>query len=214
MQKTYVSPNKRNRKTKNTFGYEGEDTGYTRALEDARESFCIGTYFPIIDLLIAEVRTRKFVYCILQQNFNFLLNLSTWAISDVENAASKSLKVYASDLDSDFYSKVVPFAFHLGSQTNTAQAQLSYLKKNCLIETFPNVAIILCIYLTLPVANTEGERFFSALKRVKNYLRSSLTQNHVCDLCIMANEKSFTKSIGFEDIIDKFAAAKCRKHQL
>ena len=36
MQKTYVSPNKRNRKTKKPFDYEGEDTGYTRALEDAR----------------------------------------------------------------------------------------------------------------------------------------------------------------------------------
>ena len=93
MQKTYVSPNKHNQKTKKTFDYEGEDTGYTRALEDARQSFCIGTYFPIIDLLIAEVR-RKFVYCIWQQNFNFLLNLNTTTISDIENAASKLLKVY------------------------------------------------------------------------------------------------------------------------
>ena len=75
-QKTYVSPNKRNRKTK-TFDYEGEDTGYTRALENARQSFRIGTYFPIIDLLIADVRRRKFVYCIWQQNFHFLLNLNT-----------------------------------------------------------------------------------------------------------------------------------------
>ena len=220
MQKNYVSPNKRNRKTKKTFDYEGEDTPYTRALEDARQSFRIETYFPIIDTIIAEAKRRKFVYCILQQNFTFLLNLNTWAISDMENAVSKSLKVYASNLDSDFSSKVVQFAFHLrsspdlGSKTSTAQAQLSYLKKNCLIETFPNVAIILCIYLTLPVANTEGERFFSALKRVKNYLRSSLTQDHVCNFCIMAIEKSFTKSISFEDIIDKFAAAKCRKHQL
>ena len=59
-----------------------------RALEDARESFRIGTYLPIIDTLIAEVRRRKSVYCILQQNFNFLLNLITWAISDIENAVS------------------------------------------------------------------------------------------------------------------------------
>ena len=212
IQKTYASQNKRNRKTK-TFDYEGEDAGCTRALEDARESFCIGTYLPIIDSLIAEVRRQKSVYCILQQNFNFLLNLNTWAISDIENAAScKLLKVYANDLDSDFPSEVVHFTFllhsspDLGLKTNTAQAQLSYLKKNCLIETFPNVAIILRIYLTLLVANTEGERSFSALKRVKNYLRSSLTQDHVC---IIAIEKSFTKSMSFEDIIDKFAAAKC-----
>ena len=180
----------------------------------------IGTYLPIVDTLIAEVRRRKSVYCTLQQNFNFLLNLNTWAISDIKNAASKLLKVYASNLDSDFFSEVVHFAFHfrsspdLGSKTNTAQAQLSYLKKNCLIETFPNVAVILRIYLALPVANTEGERSFSALKRVKNYLRSSQMQNHVCDFCIVAIEKSFTKSMSFEDIIDKFAAAKCRKHQL
>ena len=118
-------------------------------MEDARESFHIETYLPIIDSLIAEIRRRKSVYCILQQNFNFLLNLNTWAISDIENAASKLLKVFASDLDSDFSSEVVHFAFclrsspDLGSKTNTAQAQLSYLKKNCLIETFRNVAIIL-----------------------------------------------------------------------
>ena len=112
IQKTYVSPNKRNRKTKKTFDYEGEDTGCTTALEDARESFRIGTYLPIIDTLITEVRTRKSVYCILQQNFKFLLNLNTWAISDIENAVSKLLKVYASNLDSDFPSEVVHFAFH------------------------------------------------------------------------------------------------------
>ena len=40
IQKIYVSPNKRNRKTKKTFDYKGEDTGCTRALEDACESFC------------------------------------------------------------------------------------------------------------------------------------------------------------------------------
>ena len=134
IQKTYVSPNKLNPKTKKTVNYEKENTGCTRALENALQSFRIGTYLPIIDFLIAEVRRRKFVYCILQQDFNFLLNLNTWAISDMENAASKSLKVYASNLDSDFPSEVVHFAFHLraspdlGSKTNTAQAQLSHLK--------------------------------------------------------------------------------------
>ena len=66
IQKTYVPPNKRNRKTKKTFDYEGEDTGCTRALEDAGESFRIGTYLAIIDNSIAEVRRRKSVYCILQ----------------------------------------------------------------------------------------------------------------------------------------------------
>ena len=98
IQKTYVSQNKRNRKTKKTFGYEAEDTGCSRSLEDARKSFRIGTYLPIIDTLIAEVRRRKRMYCILQQNFKFLLNLNTWAISDIENAANKLLsRIYTGE---------------------------------------------------------------------------------------------------------------------
>ena len=123
-------------------------------------------------------------------------------------------------MDSDFLSEVVHFAFYLrsspnlGLRINTAQAQLSYLKKNCLIEAFPNVAIILCIYLTLPVENSERERSFSALKRVKNYLFLSVTQDHVRNFCIIAIEKSFTKCMSFENIVDKFAAGKCRKYPL
>ena len=124
IQKTYVSPNKRNRKTMKTFDYEGEDTGCTTALEDARESFRIGTYLTIIDTLIAEVRTQKSVYCILQQNFNFLLNLDTWAISDIENAASKLLKGYANNLGSDFPSEVVHFVFHLRSSPNLGSKKI------------------------------------------------------------------------------------------
>ena len=76
------------------------------------------------------------------------------------------------------------------------------------------MGIILRISLTLPVANTEGERSFSVSKRVKNYLRLFLKQDYICDFCTMTIEKSFTKPLSFDDIIDKFAAAKYRKHQL
>ena len=130
IQKTYVSQNKHNQKTKKSFDYERGDTGHTRALEDVRESFCIGTYLPIIDSLIAEVRRRKSVYCTLQQNFNFLLNLNAWAISDTEYAASKLLKVYASDLDSNFPSEVVHLAFHLRSSLILVQTQILH-KHSC-----------------------------------------------------------------------------------
>ena len=38
------------------------------------------------------------------------------------------------------------------------------------------------VYLTLLVANTEGERSFSVLKRVKNQLHSTVGQDKLCDL--------------------------------
>ena len=45
IQKTYVSLNKRNRKTKKTFDYEGEDTGCTRALKMLENPFVLELTF-------------------------------------------------------------------------------------------------------------------------------------------------------------------------
>ena len=54
-------------------------------------------------------------------------------------------------------------------------------------EVFPNVEIALRIYLTLMVSNCSGERSFSALKRIKNVLRSTMTDqklNNLSPMCI------------------------------
>jgi len=44
---------------------------------------------------------------------------------------------------------------------------------------FPNMYICLRIYLSLRVKNCSGERSFSALKRLKNYLWSTLKDDHI-----------------------------------
>ena len=62
----------------------------------------------------------------------------------------------------------------------------------------------------------KKKHFYRVLTKTEKLsnLRSFLTQDHVCDFCIMAIKKSFTKSMNFEDILDKFAVAICRKHPL
>jgi hypothetical protein len=61
------------------------------------------------------------------------------------------------------------------------------------------------MYLTLPEVNTEGERSFSVLKRVKNQLRSTVGQDKLCDLSLLTIESDLTKEIDFQDIIANFA---------
>ena len=217
-EKTYSSQNKRKRKAKKNFDYEGNDASGAGLLEDACESFRIETYLPIIDTLVAEIRRRKFVYCTLQKKFHFLLNVHKWSIDDIKHAAHLLLKEYSSDLASDF-PEIVHFAFHLRSSSNLEskatkpQDMLSYLTESCLQDTFPNVSVILRIYLTLPVANAEGERSFSALKRVKTYLK--IIPNTGTRLRFVHSiEKTFTKFLSFDKIVDAFAAEKSRKRQL
>ena len=48
-----------------------------------------------------------------------------------------------------------------------------------------NVAVALRIILTMPVSVASGERSFSKLKIIKNYLRSSMNQERLSDLAIL-----------------------------
>ncbi|XP_075210249.1 uncharacterized protein LOC142317577 [Lycorma delicatula] len=52
---------------------------------------------------------------------------------------------------------------------------------------------------------------FSALKRVKNYLRSSMGQEKVSDLSLLFIEKEKLHKMNFDDVIQDFAAEKSRK---
>lgn len=45
-----------------------------------------------------------------------------------------------------------------------------------MVSTFANIESILKIVLTIPFCNASSEWTFSVLKRVKNYLRNSISQ--------------------------------------
>ena len=50
---------------------------------------------------------------------------------------------------------------------------------------FPNINVLLCILCTLPVTSAECERSFSTLKRLKTYLRSTMTTERQSGLAMM-----------------------------
>jgi hypothetical protein len=78
-------------------------------------------------------------------------------------------------------------------------------------STFPNVETILKIYLTIPISNASGERSFSVLRRVENYLRNSMGQIRLVNLAILCIESTDTNNFYYTKVIDIFAKAKSRK---
>ena len=76
---------------------------------------------------------------------------------------------------------------------------------------FPNILVLLKIYLTSPIASVTSERGFSCLKRIKTYLRSTMLQERLSSLAILNFESEFIKLINIEDVIDEFASNKNRK---
>ena len=76
---------------------------------------------------------------------------------------------------------------------------------------FPNCCVALRIYCTLPVTVAEAERSFSVLKRIKNYLRSTMCQMRLTSLGTLAVESELAKQLDFNEIIETFANKKARK---
>jgi hypothetical protein len=88
---------------------------------------------------------------------------------------------------------------------------LNFITENRFIENFPNLTVALRILLTLPVSVATGERSFSKLKMIKNYLRSSMSQDRLVDLSMMSIEFSVLEEIDINSLVAEFANKKARK---
>ena len=80
-----------------------------------------------------------------------------------------------------------------------------------LVSSFPNVNIAFRIYLSIFGTSCEGERSFSKLKIIKNYLRSTMGQARLSSLELLSIENDLMREMTFEDVISDFANAKSRK---
>ena len=83
---------------------------------------------------------------------------------------------------------------------------LNYIHKKNLMKTFPNLNIALrsLILLTIPINVASGETSFSQLKIVKNYLRSTMSQERLVNLSIIAFENDVCIQIEINDIVSIF----------
>lgn len=88
---------------------------------------------------------------------------------------------------------------------------LNIIQKYDMENVVPNVVIALRISLTVPVSVATGERSFSKLKIIKNYLRNNMNEERLNELSIISIEKDLANAIPVDDIIDDFAASKERK---
>ena len=79
------------------------------------------------------------------------------------------------------------------SNEKIVSAVINYMKNNIGVQAdfYSEIIILLKLYLLLPATNAVSERSASAIRRIKNWLRSTMSQerlNH-CVLPSISNEK-------------------------
>lgn len=208
----------RPRKKKVFFYYEHRD----EAVECPELNFKVNFYFYIVDVVISKLNDRFEQLNECNCNFGFLNNLGSLS-SDKEklmkycmdlqikltDLSTKEMDVDAIDLCNEI--EILSTYIHNKPNATSAKEVLEYLVTNDLINTFPNLSVALRIFLTMPVTVAHGERSFSKLKIIKNYLRSAMSQNRLTNLAMISIEKDICEALDMTDLIKEFATKKARK---
>ena len=81
----------------------------------------------------------------------------------------------------------------------------------CDSRLFPNISTLLRIMSTIPVTSCEAERTFSALRRLKPFLRTTMGENRLRSLTLLHVHRNI--AIDLEDAVDRYARLHTRKLQ-
>ena len=124
-------------------------------------------------------------------------------------------QLYSNDLSTELSDEMVHFAAMIqeclvGTKA-TENAMYNFLIERNIIDTFINVEALLRIYWSPIISNCCGEKAFSKLKIIKNYLRSVMGQTRLVNLTILSTEHGVLRSINVDNFITNFADIKVRK---
>lgn len=88
-----------------------------------------------------------------------------------------------------------------------------FFMENNLQGTFTETVSLLKILITTPMTTAESERCFSTLKRIKTFLRNTMTQDRLNALAMLSMEKKLVRNIPDfnERVIEHFATQKDRR---
>jgi hypothetical protein len=205
---------KRQIKRKRQFDENIEDPNVTTQSPEVlfrREYFT-----PIVDQAISSLATRFKQYERYQRDFGFLFTSNILRSLDSNSLRSSCDNLEAalkrdgkSDIDAnELYVELRFLQDFIPNEDMGPVDILKFLKRH---DCFPNATIAYRVLLTIPVTVASAERSFSKLKLLKNYLRSTMTQERLTDLATIALEGDLLDKIDYEYIIEDFISRSTKR---
>ena len=188
----------------------------------------MSAFLPIIDKLCAALQQHLEAYSDLQERFGFLTEISIKTTTEIKAAAEKLVSSYPKDLEVGLESELLQLAHLMKSIPRASYETVSssggakaakipelemyqMIHRHGMVETFANVENVLRLYLCMPVTNCTGERSFSKMKLIKNYLRNTMQQDRLSSLTLLSIEHEKLRELDYTDVIKQCASQKARK---
>lgn len=176
--------------------------------KDPEEYFRITLFLPFLDSFVQQLNDRFVNHQNIICGFQMLVKSSAFD----EEKLRELVDFYANDVD-DFYrvkSETILWNRYL-TDTNIQYNSVIQILNECNSDLFPNIRVykLLQILITLPITSCEAERSFSTLKRIKNYLRNSISERRLNGLAAL--NVHYEVSVTSEEVIHHLS---CNKHRL
>ncbi|XP_071700044.1 uncharacterized protein [Rutidosis leptorrhynchoides] len=206
------------------------ETGFDKAIIKAKkiaETIDVEPEIPVkrfsFDMALSQLKTRFEQMKQFETIFGFMFDASKLYYLDDDLLKKSCLDLETaltyekdSDIDGDdlfrelqSLQKMLPKVAYEGARPWTSLEIMEFTKK---MDIFPNVLLAYNILLTVPVTVASAERSFSKLKLLKNYLRSTMTQERLNGLAIISIENRFLSNVDYDKLIEVFASKNARRH--
>jgi hypothetical protein len=184
-------------------------TEITSATEVPQDQFRIHLFNPCIDRFLAELDSR-----FSSINKALLQGIQACSPSSIDFLKYEVINQLALHYNLSLsMEECIVAKNYLKRQTDTVLDILSVYRK--LDNTmFPSLSKTLQIALTIPISSCSCERSFSALRRLRTFLRGTMTNDRLDQLSILSIERAQFQFVTAEAVIDRFALMGKRRHSL
>ena len=193
----------------------GEERAETNTLQEQKDRYRIDTYFTSLDYVVSELESR-----FSENDFELLCNLSEVILNPSPKDECYDMVSSHYKIDKDLliveHNLFFSFIENTDISLETPGDVLRTMFENEQLNFLPHFSKAVRIFNIVPVTSCSAERSFSALRRLKTYLRSTMGQERLNNIAVLCIEREYGNKVlqyDIEKIIDKFASEKNRsKH--
>jgi transcription initiation factor IIE alpha subunit len=200
-------PVKRQSKRKKHF----DESDNNEEILQAEKAFKVNYFLVVVDMAIASLKARFEELQTFKNIFSFLLSstiLKSLNATELKECCTKFTETFSSDGScdvnlNDLVSELQVMRLSMPDRPMSSMEIFEYVTE---ADCYPNVSIAYRILFTIPVTVASAERSFSKLKLLKNYLRSTMSQERLNALATLCIEKKLLDEIDIDSIVTEFAS--------
>ncbi|XP_025265106.1 zinc finger MYM-type protein 1-like [Camponotus floridanus] len=167
-------------------------------------------YFEIYDRVLTSLNNRFDT-----EAARFLKSLEAFAVGESTNV-TEIINFYGDDFEKDRLISDRDMLLNLTSRSNVKVSNLreivNFLRKNeWSMGLIPDYVKFIKLLMTIPGSSCTNERSFSVLRRLKNYLRTTMLQDRLNHVAILHIYNDITDKLDIEILMDEFIARNVKR---